>query len=37
MGVAGGIVVAVVLAVGMMTLIELVGRGMIAMMENDND
>jgi len=29
--------VAVVLAVGMMTLIELVGRGMIAMMENDND
>lgn len=37
MGVAGGLVVAVVLAAGMMALIELVGRGVISMMEGDND
>jgi hypothetical protein len=37
MDVAGGIVVAIVLAVGMMTVIELIGRGLVAMMEKDND
>jgi hypothetical protein len=29
--------VAIVLAVGMMTVIELIGRGLVAMMEKDND
>lgn len=37
MGIAGGIVVAVVLAAGMMALIELVGRKVVGMMEGDHE